>query len=247
MKNKEMSIWEHLGELRKRLVLSVLAVLIIGSFCYIYWEFLLKILVQPVGNRQLIYLNIMEPFIARFKLAMWAGFLIAFPFVLYQILVFVVPGLTKKEKSFLIIMVFLMVVLFYSGVLFGYKYVLKTGITWLEAQGSGIVKANLTVSEYISFVSLFLLAFGISFETPAIILLLTRINLIRPIDLIKQWRIVITFILIFSAIITPDWSPITMFLMAIPMLFLYILGVGLSWIFAPRKKKATRNAQIAQT
>ncbi len=236
MKSKEMSFWEHVGELRKRLVLSFIIVIVLGAVCYAYWDYLLAFILKPAGKRELIYLNVMEPFVARFKLALWGGLIAGFPLVLYQIMAFVVPGLKRKEKIFLILMVFFMVLLFFSGIYFGYKYVLKVGINWLEAQGGGIIKPNLTVSQYISFVGLFLMAFGISFETPVVIVVLARVGAVRPITLIKQWRVAIVIILFAAAIITPDWSPITMGLMAAPMLILYILGVGLSFIFAPRKK-----------
>lgn len=242
MKNGYMSLWDHLHELRKRLILSSICVIVFGIICYIYWSFLLGILLKPAGGRELVYLNVMEPFVARFKLAMWGGFLLGFPFVLYQILAFVAPGLTKKEKRFFIIISFFLMILFYGGVYFGYKYVVGIGIKWLEAQGAGIVKSNLTVSEYISFIGLFLLAFGLAFETPLVVVFLTHFGLVSPVALIKQWRIATVIILLFAAIITPDWSPVTMGLMAAPIMGLYILGIALSFIFAPRKKKIKERA-----
>ncbi len=231
-----MTFWDHLEELRKRLFLSVLVILVFTAVCYNYWDVLLKLLLKPAGHRELVYLNITEPFVARFKLAMWGGFLFAFPFVLYQVLAFIIPGLNRKEKIFSLVMVIFMVILFYGGVYFGYKYILKIGITWLESQGSDLLKANLSVTQYISFVGLFLLAFGVSFETPAVVVFLTKLGLVKPKTLLTQWRVALVVILITSAVITPDWSPMTMTLMAIPMTLLYLLGVVLSFVFAPRKK-----------
>jgi sec-independent protein translocase protein TatC len=232
-----MNLLEHLAELRKRLILCFVCVIILGSICYAYWDILLNLLLKPAGNRNLIYLSIMEPFMARFKLAVWGGFLLGFPYILYQGLAFIVPGLNKREKGFVIVMSFFMITLFYGGMYFGYTNVLAVGITWLEGQGDGLIKANLAVSQYISFTSLFLLAFGVSFETPVIVVILAKLGVVRPITLIKQWRIALVVILLVAAIITPDWSPITMALMAAPMMALYTLGVGLSFIFAPRRKK----------
>lgn len=232
-----MTLWEHLGELRKRLMISVLAIIIFGVICYINWEFILKLLIKPAGNRELVYLNLMEPFMARFKVATWGGFLLAFPIVIYQILAFILPGLEKREKVFLIIMSFLMFVLFFTGIYFGYTYVLTIGINWLESQGAGLIKANLTVSQYVSFIGLFLFAFGACFQTPVVVVFLAKIGAVKPIQLVKQWRVAVIVILLFSAIATPDWSPVTMVLMAVPMTTLYILGVILAFIFAPRKKK----------
>ncbi len=243
--SKDMTLWEHFGELRKRIVLSLIALTIFSAISYYYWPVLLELLTRPAGMKdKLVYLNLMEPFVSRFKLALWTGFLISFPFILYQVMAFVLPGLKRAEKSFIFVMSFFMVILFFGGVYFGYEYVLGVGIKWLEAQGAGLIKANLTVSEYISFTGLFLLAFGASFETPVITVILVRIGVVRPIQLIKQWRIAIVVILLFSAIATPDWSPVTMGLMAIPMFALYILGIMLSFIFAPRRKKELQETEV---
>ncbi len=242
--SKDMTLWEHFGELRKRIILSLIALIIASTLSYYYWPLLLELLTRPADIKdKLVYLNLMEPFVSRFKLALWAGFLISFPLILYQVMAFVVPGLKRAEKGFIIVMSFFMIILFFGGVYFGYEYILGVGITWLEAQGAGLIRANLTVSQYISFVGLFLLAFGVSFETPVVVVILVRLGVVRPIQLVKHWRIAIVAILLFSAIATPDWSPITMGLMAIPMFGLYILGVILSFIFAPRKKKELQQAE----
>lgn len=233
----EMTLWEHFGELRKRLLLSFIAIAIFSILCYTYWDILLYLLKKPTGGQNFVYLSYMEPFVARFKLALWGGFLLSFPFVLYQVMAFIVPGLKKSEKRFLVLAAFLMVLLFYSGIYFGYRFVLSVGIKWLESQGAGLLTPNLTISQFISFVGLFLLAFGACFETPLVVVILARIGAVRPIQLIKQWRMAIVIILVVSAVVTPDWSPVTMGLMAVPMLALYILGVILAFIFAPRKRK----------
>ncbi|TET53777.1 MAG: twin-arginine translocase subunit TatC [Actinobacteria bacterium] len=236
MNDAKIDFWDHVSEARKRLLLSSIIVLVLGSVCYVYWEFLYSIIAKPAGVQKFISISVMEPFSARFKLALWGGFLLGFPFILYQLLAFIVPGLTKREKRFLIVMALFMVALFYGGIYFGYTYVLAIAIRWLEAQGAGLITPYLTISQYISFIGLFLLAFGISFETPVIIVVLVRVGVVRPITLIKQWRVVVIIILLAAAILTPDWSPVTMGIMALPMLVLYILGVGLSFIFAPKKR-----------
>lgn len=225
---KKMTIVQHLEELRRRIIISFVAIFITAPFCYFYAFRILRILMRPAGKITLVYLSPIEPFLARFKIALWSGFFLAFPVILYQALAFVSPALQKKERKFIFPVIFGLIILFVSGAVFGYLYIMPVGLKWLLGQAGGVLKANLTVSMYVSFASLFLLAFGVSFETPLVILLLVKLGVVTPQRLRSNWRFAYMIILIVAAIITPDWSPVTMGIMAVPMIILYELSVLLS-------------------
>jgi sec-independent protein translocase protein TatC len=224
-----MGFLEHLEELRKRLVVCAIAVFTTAMVCYYYWQPLFRIVQRPLPKGiKLNYTTVMEPFIGRFRLAIFAGVFVAFPIILYQTLLFIAPALKSKEKRFLYPMMIMMIILFICGVIFGYYYLLPVSVKWLFGQGEGLLTPLITFDRYANFVGLFLLAMGGGFETPVVILFLTKIGVVSPKTLRKNWRIAYVAILTIAAIITPDWSPITMGVMAIPMFILYEMSIFLS-------------------
>ncbi len=224
-----MGFLEHLEELRKRLVICAIAVFTTAMGCYYFWRPLFRFVEGPLGtDMKLHYITVMEPFIGRFRIAIFAGVFISFPIILYQTLLFVAPALKSKEKRFLYPMMVLMIILFICGVIFGYYYLLPVSVKWLFGQGEGLLNPMITFDRYVNFVGLFLLAMGAGFETPIIILFLTKIGAVSPKTLRKNWRVAYVAILTIAAIITPDWSPITMGVMAVPMVVLYEMSILLS-------------------
>ncbi len=227
-----MGFLEHLEELRKRLVISAIAVFTTAMCCYYFWRPLLRLVKRPLGSEYTLhYLTVMEPFIGRFRIAIFAGIFIAFPILMYQALSFMAPAMKSKEKRFVYPMLFLMIILFACGVIFGYYYLLPVSVKWLFGQGEGLLDPMITFDRYVNFVGLFLLAMGAGFETPIIILFLTKIGVVTTKTLRKNWRVAYIVILVIAAVITPDWSPITMGVMAIPMIILYEMSLLLSRFF----------------
>lgn len=225
MVERKMSFVEHLEELRLRLIISLAVVAVGATVCFFFAFSILDILKGPAGDIELVYLSPLEPFMAKFKIAIWAGLFFAMPIVLYETIAFLAPALKSTEKKYVYPAMIGMVVLFALGVFFGYEAVMPAGIKWLFGQAGGVLTPNLTVSMYISFAFMFLLAFGISFETPMVILLLVKLGAVSPQALRRNWRIAYLVILVFSAAVTPDWSPVTMAIMAVPMILLYELSV----------------------
>lgn len=227
-----MGFLEHLEELRKRIVVAVIAVFVTAMCSYYFWRPLLKLVKRPLpAGYTLHYMNVMEPFIGRFRIAIFAGIFLAFPILMYEFLAFVAPAMKSKEKRFMYPALVLMTVLFICGVIFGFYYLLPVSVKWLFGQGEGQLSAMITFDGYVNFVALFLLAMGVGFETPIVILFLIKIGAVKPQTLRKNWRIAYVTILTLAAIITPDWSPITMIVMAIPMLILYELSLVLARVF----------------
>jgi len=219
-----MTVFEHLDELRRRIVISVLALIVGGSAAFNFTPKLLRIARNHIIPGQKLYTSsVLEPFMVRFKLAVLAGFVLASPVIFYQILAFLAPALKGKEKRVLYPMVFLLVLLFAVGATIGYYFVLPIGAAWLINQGQGMVEPILNVSNFVNFILLFVIGFGVAFETPLVLAVLMRLGVVSRQALRKNWRFAYVTILIIAAIATPDWSLPPMLILGVSMIILYEL------------------------
>lgn len=236
MVDTRMKFLQHIAELRKRLMISAAALAVTFGISLYFSIPLLKILLKPAGSLHLVFLSPLEPFLVKVKVAFFAGMSLALPVILYEILAFAAPGMKKKERRLIFPIIVSMIILFLGGVAFGYRFIMPISTAWLLAQAGEIMKANVSASSYVTYAGWFLLGFGISFETPLFILLMVRLRIISPQRLRGSWRYAIIIILLISAVITPDWSPITMAVMAGPMLIFYVLSCFLAGLVAPKAK-----------
>lgn len=219
-----MTVFEHLDELRRRIVVSVLALIVGGSIAFNFTPNLLRLARNHIIPGQKLYVSsVLEPFMVRFKLAVLAGFVLASPVIFYQILAFLTPALKAKEKRVLYPMVFLLVFLFTVGATVGYYFVLPIGAVWLINQGQGMVEPLLNVSNFVNFVLLFIIGFGVAFETPLVLAVLMRLGVVSRQALRKNWRFAYITILLIAAIATPDWSLPPMLILGASMIILYEL------------------------
>ena len=220
---KRLTVLEHIDELRRRLTIIVIAVVVAGSVAFYYADFILKLMtarLQPEFN--LVYKSIMEPFMVRFKLAFIGGLVVSTPLIFYQILAYLAPGLKGSEKRVLYPLVFFMVLLLAAGASLGYFYVMPIAWTWLYSQGQslGIIQI-LSATDFINFVTLFLLAFGLAFETPLVLAIMMRLGIVSRQTLRENWRVAYVIILVLAAIATPDWSLPPMLILGGSMIVLY--------------------------
>lgn len=239
-----MTYLQHLEELRRRIIVSVIALVVAVGVAYIFAWDILAIVKGPAGSINLYYMTPMEPFLVRFKLALFGGVILALPVILFELLAFASPALKRKERSYTVLVMAMIVVFFAAGVVFGYRFIMPAGISWLLGVAGNQMRPVLSASQYVNFAGWFLLGLGVSFLTPIFIWLLVLLNVITPEQLQKQWRYALLIILLAASIITPDWSPVTMVLVAIPMTFLYLLSLGLAWMTARRRR--TKNQDIAE-
>lgn len=237
-----MTYLQHLEELRRRIIVCVVALVTAVSVSWIFAWDILNILKTPAGNISLYYLKPMEPFLVRFKLAMFGGVILALPVILFEGLAFLSPALKEKEKTYSVVVLFMIVAFFAAGVVFGYYYVMPVGTKWLLGIAGEQMKPILSAGEYVSFAGWFMMGFGVSFETPIIIWLLVALGVLTPEQLQKHWRMAVIAILLFAAIITPDWSPVTMSLVAVPMMALYTVSIVLARLTVRRRD---RTAEVA--
>ena len=167
----------------------------------------------------------------KFKLGMLAGFFLASPIIFYEVIAFLAPALKKKERRLLYPMAVMLVVLFAAGAGLGYYFIMPIGAQWLLAQDGGEMVRLLNVSDFISFVTLFILAFGTAFETPIVLIILIKLGVVSRASLRKNWRISYVTLLVISAIATPDWSLPPMLLLGASMIILYELTLlTVRWI-----------------
>jgi sec-independent protein translocase protein TatC len=259
----KMTIWEHLDELRKRLVRCVIAYVIGASVAWAYREPMLAWLWKPFaqswrdrklpGDPALNFAAPSDIFKAYFKLSLIGGLLIAAPVIFYELWSFIAPGLYKKEKKVIIPFVFFSSVLFVGGGLFGWRVAFPVTFGYfLDLMPSNnpdfIIRPVVMMPEYLDFVSQMLLAFGIVFELPLFILFLSIVGIVNYLQLIRfgRWFVLVAFTI--GAIITPP-DTTSQIVMSVPLCLLYFVSIGLAFLFGKRPSKeeiAKSRAERAQ-
>lgn len=230
-RDKHMTLVEHLEELRQRLQYAVLGLLVATGVGLFFVDILLRVLLRPAGDVKLTTLTVMEPFLVKIKVAFLFGLALSMPWIIYQLFAFVDPALTETERRKVVPLSLLAGVLFAAGIVFGYLVILPVSLHWLLSQAGTQFNVLITANAYISFVLFFLLIVGATFETPLVILTLAFLGILSPQTLRREWRIAYMVIAGIAVFGTPDWSPVTMLLVAIPMVLLYEFSLVLCRVF----------------
>lgn len=235
MAEKDISFLQHIEELRSCLIKCALIVLICGAVVYYYNDAILAVLAKPAGK--LVFIEPVEAFVTYIKVAFWGGLFLASPYCIFQIWRFVSFGLKPDEKRFAYLFLPVSFLLFVTGALFGFWIIINVGMHFLLSFGGSFMTPMLSISKYVSFVGAMTLAFGIVFQLPLVMLLLTKIGLLTPSVFASKRRYVIVAIFIAAGALTPGPDVFSQLAMAIPLLFLYEIGLILSK-FAYKKKIA---------
>jgi sec-independent protein translocase protein TatC len=228
---------EHLRELRDRLLKATLA-LVIGVVIGLFFaKPFLEILIAPLqGASELQLLKPTESIFIYLKGGLILGFIVASPFILYQILAFIVPGLTERERRGLYLVLPLAAGLFALGIAFASFIVLPFTLRYLTTFLSDLAISQYSFGEYMSFVLSFLLWLGLAFELPLFIAILARLGIVTPQQLQSTWRYAVVIIAVLAAVITPTPDPFTMSLVMLPLLGLYVLGIVMARVaYKPRE------------
>ncbi len=238
MDEKKLPLTAHLQELRKRLILSFLAVGIGFVVCYLFAERIFGLLSIPLlrampPGGSLVFTSVAEAFFTYMKVAFLAGLILASPYVLYQIWAFVAPGLYRHEKRYAVPFIFAGSFFFALGILFGYFVALPVGFKFLLGFATDFIKPLPDMREYFSFSIKFLFAFGLVFEFPVALVLLARMGIVDAKTLARQRKYAILLIFIFAAILTPP-DVISQVILALPLVGLYELSILLSRIFGKK-------------
>jgi sec-independent protein translocase protein TatC len=225
----QMTLLQHLEELRDRLVKAAIAVFVCTLLAAAFTTQLLELLIAPYGQK-LQVLGPTEGITIYFRVALTGGLVLAMPFLVYQFFMFILPGLEANEKKYIIWGVPFATLLFLIGVLFAWYILTPAAVGFLSAWQPEIFIQQWQSREYIPFVTSLVFWVGISFETPLIIFIMTKIGLVTPQFLIKQWRFAIVIIAIAAAMITPTVDPFNMGLVMLPLIILYGLSILLSYL-----------------
>jgi sec-independent protein translocase protein TatC len=219
----EMSLVDHLQELRRRLIIIILAVAVGSTICYFYSAELVHYITAPAGK--LYYMSPAEAFFTYLRVSFFAGFLIALPIVLYQVWAFVVPALTNKERMASFILVPSSVILFFVGLAFSYLLVLPAGIKFFMGFATADLQPMFSLGEYLSFVISFLLPFGFIFELPLFIVVMAKFGLIGSAFLSSKRKHVLVLSFVVGAVISPTPDVLSQTMVAVPVIILYEVSI----------------------
>ncbi len=238
---------DHLNELRMRIIRCVLSVGI-GFFLFLaFYDPIKNFLTQPYRNLcekrpdfkcdgSLYSLGPLDGFSARMKLCAYGGIVLALPVILWQIWRFVVPALSKKEKRYAVPFITSTVVLFAAGCGLAY-WTLDKALEFLISWSGTDVTSTFQVTKYMMLVVLMMLAFGVGFLSPVLVVFVQLAGLVTPKTLVKQWRYAIMIIFVTAAVITPSGDPISMMALAIPLTILYLLAVLVGWLLVRNREQ----------
>lgn len=235
-----LTLVEHLQELRYRLTISCVAVVLGLAVSAYFGGELIELLKEPATRDgveiETVFIEPFELFATYFRVALLGGLILAMPVIVYQALAFVTPGLKPNEKGWLLATVVGASILFAGGVLFAYFIALPPALDFLLEPpfAEGVAEPNIRISSYIDFVTRLLFWSGVSFETPLVVMFLARFGVVNAIQLLKWWRYALVAAFVIAAVVTPTWDPVTQTVVAGPIIVLYFLGIGLALIVQPR-------------
>jgi len=223
----EMSLFDHLEELRQRIFYSLIAVAfgIIG--CFIFVKPLVQILEVPAGEVKFLQLAPGEFFFVSLKVAGYSGILLASPFILYQIIQFVLPGLTRRERNLIAPVVLGSSVLFFAGLAFAYIALIPAALNFFISYGADVVEQSWSIDRYFEFVLLLMFSTGLAFQIPIVQLILGFLGIVSSGQMLSGWRYIVLGSMVLGAVLTPSTDPLTQSLLAGAVLGLYFGGIGM--------------------
>ena len=238
-KEKKLSVLGHFGELRKRLIRSVIVLVITAIISFVFYEQIFEILIYPAPegiNLQAIKMT--EMLGTTMRVALISGIILAMPYLTYELVMFVSPALTSREKKYVYLVLPWIALMFAAGVVFAYFILIPRITGFLISWGSDIVAVQPMFSDYINVVTRLLLVVGLVFEMPVLTTFLSRIGIIKPKWLADKRKPAIIIAFILAAIITPTIDPINQCLVALPLIALYEMSIWLSKLVYKRKASA---------
>jgi len=236
----EMTLIEHLMELRNRVIISAIAVVIGILVCFLFWETILGWLLAP-GRAydptfRLSSFSPTDRISAMFKIALYGGVILASPVVIYELLAFIVPGLTPKERKLLLPGLAGVVFFLAGGMAFAYWVILPASLNFLLGVGSDNIQNVIGIKQYMDFVTRIIFWVGLAFELPMVLALLGKLGVVRARQLLAFWRYAIIIVFVIAAIVTPTPDPLTQSLVGVPLLGLYFVGILLVWLVQGKKE-----------
>ena len=240
-----MSLMEHLEELRKRIIQSAIGLAAGMAVAGIFYRQLVGFLQEPLTKigKKLVMTHPMDALNLDLQVALLAGAILASPFILFQVWLFIAPGLYQRERRFVVPFMAATIALFLTGAAFGYFFVLPGAMEILIVKFGHDFTPMITIEEYTGFFLSIILGLGISFEMPILIFFLAMFGIVSPKFLLKNIRYAILAVFLVAAFICPSPDPWTMCLYALPLLGLYLIGILVAWWVHPSRRK--KKEQVA--
>ena len=236
--NESMPFLDHLEELRWRLIKSIASVLIGAVISFYFIDQIIEFLVQPTealkNSMDLQVLKVQGMFMIKWSIALFGGIIISIPVLTFQIWKFVAPGLYIDEKKYIIPLIIFTFLSFLCGLIFAYMIVIPFSLSFFTSVGFEGIQNNFSINYYFSFITWLMIGSGLIFELPVIVFILSVIGLLTPAFMRHYRRYAIVIILVLSAFITPP-DPVSLVLMSIPLLVLYEVSIGVSWLVNRKK------------
>lgn len=239
----EMTLVDHLKELRNRVIVCGVALIVGVLGCAVFWETIVGWLLAPArADHPDFVLSVFSPtetIFILFKVALYGGITVASPVWVYELLRFIVPGLSPRERKVILPGILGVVFFLALGMSFAYWVILPTSLAFLLDFGSSNFDPVIGAKQYIEFALRIIFWVGVSFELPMVIAVLARLGMVRARQLVGFWRYAVVLVFIIAAVVTPTPDPLTQSLVAGPLLLLYVVGILFAWGLQPRRQPAT--------
>ena len=226
----ELPFSEHMEELRQRIFLLFWVIMVLTCIAFIEVKYLVKILELPVQNVKFFQISPGEYFISTIKISFYTGLLFSSPFVVGQLILFLLPGLTKKETKIILPLLLSSLVLFGLGLTFSYYTLIPAALNFFLNYSEEVIEPLWSFDQYFEFLLVLFYSTGLAFQIPIIQILVGLLNIVSPSQMLSAWRYIILISTILGAILTPSTDPLTQLLLSLAILLLYFSGLGILFL-----------------
>jgi sec-independent protein translocase protein TatC len=234
---KKQGILVHLRELRKRLIWSLVAVVVTTAISFWQYSRIIEILKQPAGDVTFIYNKLTEGFSISMRVSFIAGIILAMPVIMYNILMFIMPALSSRERRMVLLILPWVLIMFFGGVYFGWRFLIPPALGFLLGFGSDVATYLLNLGDYVNFVTRLIFIIGLIFEMPVVTTFLARIGVLSYRWLAGKRKIWVIMAFVIAAIITPTPDAVNQSIVAGTLVVLYEVSIWLAWLVDKSKKK----------
>ena len=226
----ELPFSEHIEELRQRLFLIFGIILLLTCLSFIEVKSLVKILELPISNVKFFQLSPGEYFISTIKISFYTGLLLSSPFIITQLILFLLPGLTKKETKIILPLLLSSLILFGLGLAFSYYTLIPAALNFFLNYSEEVLEPFWSFDQYFEFILVLFYSTGLAFQIPILQILIGLLNIMSPKQMLDAWRYVILVSTVLGAILTPSTDPLTQLLLSLAILMLYFSGLGILFL-----------------
>jgi len=226
----ELPFSEHIAELRQRVLILFITVICLTTFSFLEVKTIVKILEYPISNVRFFQISPGEYFISTVKIAFYAGLLFTGPFSIIQIILFLLPGLTKRETKIILPLLISSLVLFGLGITFSYYTLIPAALNFFLSYSQEVIEPFWSFDQYFEFILVLFYSTGLAFQIPIIQILLGLLNIVSARQMLDAWRYIILIATILGAILTPSTDPLTQLLLSVAILLLYFTGLGILFL-----------------